>query len=176
MGGSLADLALRRLANRDGCRGILALAFMPMLTTDRIGGSALCLLALFVMWESRTLPLGTWRNPGPGYFPVLLAALLLILGVLIWAMGGHAPAIAGVGWGEARHAVVILAVSAFICLALERLGYRLTMLAALLFLVWLVERKSLWTAAVFALALSFGSYYLFDTLLRVPLPRGPFGI
>jgi putative tricarboxylic transport membrane protein len=147
-----------------------------MLTTDRIGASALCLLALLVMWESRTLPLGTWRQPGPAYFPVLLAALLLILGALVWAMGGAAAPVAGVGWGEARHALVILAVSAFICLGLERLGYRLTMLAALLVLVWLVERKGLWASAVFAFALSFGSYYLFDTLLRVPLPRGPFGI
>jgi len=147
-----------------------------MLTTDRIGGSAFCLLALFVMWESRALPLGSWRNPGPGYFPVLLAALLLLLGALVWAMGGGAAPIAGVGWGEARHAVVIFAVSAFICLGLERLGYRLTMLAALLFLVRLVERKSVLAAAAFAFALAFGSYYLFDTLLRVPLPRGPFGI
>ena len=147
-----------------------------MLTTDRIGGSALCLLALFVMWESRALPLGTWRQPGPAYFPVLLAALLLILGALVWAMGGSAAHVAGVGWGETRHALVILAVSAFISLGLERLGYRLTMLSALLFLVWLVERKSLLAATVFAFALSFGSYYLFDTLLRVPLPRGPFGI
>jgi hypothetical protein len=147
-----------------------------MLTTDRIGGSALCLLALFVMWESRTLPLGTLRHPGPGYFPVLLAALLLILGALVWAMGAGTAHVAGVGWGEARHTLVILAVSAFISFGLERLGYRLTMLAALLFLVWLVERKSLLAAAVFAFALSFGSYYVFDTLLRVPLPRGPFGI
>jgi putative tricarboxylic transport membrane protein len=147
-----------------------------MLTTDRIGGSALCLLALFVMWESRTLPLGTLRHPGPGYFPVLLAALLLILGALVWAMGAGAARVAGVGWGETGRALVILGVSAFICLGLERLGYRLTMLAALLFLVLLVERKSLLAAAVFAFALAFGSYYLFDTLLRVPLPRGPFGI
>lgn len=146
-----------------------------MLTTDRIGGSALCLLALFVMWESRALPLGTWRQPGPGYFPVLLAALLLILGALVWAMGGGSAHVAGVGWGEAGHALVILGVSAFICLGLERLGYRLTMLAALLVLVWLMERKSFWASAVFAFALSFGSHYLFDTLLRVPLPRGPFG-
>jgi putative tricarboxylic transport membrane protein len=147
-----------------------------MLTTDRIGGSALCLLALFVMWESRALPLGTWRQPGPGYFPVLLAALLLVLGALVWAMGGGGAPVASVGWSEARHAVVILAVGAFICFGLERLGYRLTILAALVFLVRLVERKRLLGAAVFAFALSFGSYYLFDTLLRVPLPRGPFGI
>ena len=49
-----------------------------MLTTDRLGGSALCLLAVFVMWESRRLPLGTWHNPGPGYFPVLLAVILFV--------------------------------------------------------------------------------------------------
>ena len=121
-------------------------------------------------------PLGTPRHPGPGYVPVLLAALLLILGAVVWAMGAAAAPVAGVGWGEARRALVILVVGAFICLGLERLGYRLTMLAALLFLVWLVERKSLLAAAVFAFALSFGSYYVFDTLLRVPLPRGPFGI
>jgi hypothetical protein len=71
---------------------------------------------------------------------------------------------------------VILGVSAFICLGLERLGYRLTMLAALLFLVWLVEKKSLLVGAAFAIGLAFGSFYLFDTLLRVPLPRGPLGI
>jgi len=147
-----------------------------MLTTDRIAGSGLGLLALFVMWESRKLPLGTWHNPGPGYVPVLLAGLLLLLGGLVVTMGGRATPIGEVGWGEARHAAVILGVGAFIALALERLGYRLTMLAALLFLAWIVERKTPLAAAVFALALAFGSFYLFDTLLRVPLPRGPFGI
>ena len=147
-----------------------------MLTTDRITGSALCLLALYVMWESRKLPLGTWRNPGPAYVPVLLAVLMIVLGALVLAIGGRAASIAQVGWGEARHAVVIFGVAAFIALGLERLGYRLTMLAALLFLVGAVERKTPLAAAAFALALAFGSFYLFDTLLRVPLPRGPFGI
>jgi putative tricarboxylic transport membrane protein len=147
-----------------------------MLTTDRLGGSALCLLAVFVMWESRRLPLGTWHNPGPGYFPVLLALMLFVLGALVGFMGKHAAPVASVGWSEARQALVILAVGAFICFALERLGYRLTMLTALLFLVWLVERRSLGVAVTFAVALAGGSFYLFDTLLRVPLPRGPFGI
>jgi putative tricarboxylic transport membrane protein len=147
-----------------------------MLTPDRLGGSALCLLAVFVMWESRRLPLGTWHDPGPGYFPVLLAVILLVLGSLVCVMGGRAAPIATVGWSEARQALVILCVCAFICLGLERLGYRVTMLAALLFLVWLVERRSFVTAVIFAFALAFGSFYLFDTLLRVPLPRGPFGV
>ncbi|MBF8305622.1 MAG: hypothetical protein HW398_810, partial [Acidobacteria bacterium] len=29
---------------------------------------------------------------------------------------------------------------------------------------------------IFALALSFGSFFLFYTLLRVPLPLGPWGV
>ena len=128
------------------------------------------------MWESRRLPLGTWHHPGPGYFPVLLAGVLFVLGGLVALMGGHGPRVAAVGWGEAGQALVILGVCAFICLGLERLGYRLTMLAALLFLVWLVERRPLATALVFAFALAFGSFLLFDTLLRVPLPRRPFNL
>jgi hypothetical protein len=76
-----------------------------MPTTDRIAGSALCLLAL--MWEIRKLPLGPWRSPGPGCVPVLVAALLLILGGLVLATGGRATPVAQVAWGEARHAVVI---------------------------------------------------------------------
>ena len=147
-----------------------------MLTTDRVAGGALCLLALVVLWESRTLPLGTLRNPGPAYMPVLLAGALLILGVLVIAMGGRSVGIMAVGWSEARRALLVLGVSAFIALGLERLGYRLTMLVALLFLVWLVERRSFALAAVFALGMAFGSFYLFDTLLRVPLPRGPWGV
>jgi len=29
---------------------------------------------------------------------------------------------------------------------------------------------------VFAVAMALGTYWLFDTLLRVQLPRGPFGL
>lgn len=147
-----------------------------MLTTDRVAGGALCLLALFVFWESRTLPLGTLRNPGPAYMPVLLAAALLILGALVLALGGRSAGITSVGWSEGPRALLVFGVSAFIALGLERLGYRLTMLVALLFLVWLVERRSFALAAVFGLGMAFGSFYLFDTLLRVPLPRGPWGV
>jgi hypothetical protein len=60
-------------------------------------------------------------------------------------------------------------------LALERLGYRLTILIALLALVALMEEKGWIVGGVFAVGFSLGSYYLFNTLLRVPLPQGPFG-
>jgi len=147
-----------------------------MLTVDRVAGAALALVALFVLWESRTLPLGTLANPGPAYMPVVLALLLLVGGIAIAALGGHTPPFATLAFQEWRHAVAIFVACAFAALALERLGYRLTVLLVLLFLLGVVERKRPVATVVFAVAFATGTYFLFDTLLRVPLPRGPFGI
>jgi putative tricarboxylic transport membrane protein len=149
---------------------------MKPLTTNKVSGMALALFALGVIWESRKLPLGTFRHPGPAYMPVLLALLLLVFGILIAATGGRSERLRSVTWTEWPHAVAILAICAFSALALERLGYRLTVLLVLFFLVKVIEKKGWVTAAVFAAALSFGSFYLFYTLLRVPLPIGPWGI
>lgn len=147
-----------------------------MLTTDRVAGIALAAVGLYVLWESRALPLGTLYNPGPAYMPVVLALLLVLFGVLTAATGGAAPRFAGVGWSERRHALAILLVCAFTALALERLGWRVTIALALAFLLGVVERKGALVAAGFSLVLALGTFYLFDTLLRVPLPRGPLGL
>jgi putative tricarboxylic transport membrane protein len=147
-----------------------------MLTTDRVAGGALVVLALVVLAESRRLPLGTLRQPGPAYMPVVLAALLIVFGGLLIVLGGKAPAVARVGWSEWRHAVAIFLVCAFAALALERVGFRLTVAAAVAFLLAVVERRGAIFAIVFAVAFAGGTFLLFDTLLRVPLSRGPFGL
>jgi hypothetical protein len=146
------------------------------MTTDRVAGAALVALALVVFWESRALPLGSLRNPGPAYMPVALALVLLGFGALLVAFGKGTPGVSTVGWTEWRHAVAIFAVCAFAALALERLGFRVTIALSLVFLLRIVERKG----SIFSLALSIafaaGAFLLFDTLLRVPLPRGPLGL
>jgi putative tricarboxylic transport membrane protein len=146
------------------------------MTIDRFGGGVLAALALFTLWESRKLPLGNLANPGPAYMPMLLAALLLGFSILIIALGARATTVAAAGWSEWRHAVAILGVCVFMALALERLGYRITIFAALAMLLGLLERRSLVTTAVFSVAFSAASFYLFAVLLRVPLPRGPWGL
>ena len=55
---------------------------------------------------------------------------------------------------------------------MEKIGYRLTMLIALGFLFGVIERIKLWLVLVLTISLSLGSFWLFDSLLRVPLPRG----
>lgn len=145
------------------------------MTTDRVSGVALVLFASFVIGQSRTLPLGTLRQPGPAYIPVLLALLLLVFAVLLIITGGRTRPLSAVSWTEWRHATAILAASLFSVLGLERLGYRLTLLLVLGFLLGVIERRSWILSLAFAFALSFGSFFLFYTVLRVPLPEGPLG-
>jgi hypothetical protein len=145
------------------------------MTTDRFGGLVLAALALFTLWEARRLPLGSLASPGPAYAPMLLAALLLVFAIAIVMLGGRSRRLADAGWREWRHAIAILGVCVFMALSLERLGYRLTIFAALAILLGVLERRSVVTTALFAAAFSAASFYLFAVLLRVPLPRGPGG-
>lgn len=147
-----------------------------MLTVDRVAGAALAVFGLFVLWQSRALPLGSLGNPGPAYMPVALATLLVLGGVAIAALGKEAPPVFSLSFREWRHVVAIFIACAFCALALERLGFRLTILLALLFLLGVVERKHPLPALIFAVVFAAGTFFLFDTLLRVPLPRGPFSL
>jgi hypothetical protein len=71
--------------------------------------------------------------------------------------------------------LAILAACVFAVFAIERVGYRLTMLLVLGFLVKFVERRGWVLSLTFAFSLAFGSFFLFYALLRVPLPQGPWG-
>src|SRR5262245_16165093 len=146
------------------------------MTTDRIAGAALVLIGLIALWESRAFPLGSLHRPGPAFMPVLLAVLLILFGVAVAAMGASARRLEEVGWHEARHAVAIFASCAFAAWGLERLGYRLTVAVVLAFLLLGLERRRLVLGLGLTVAMAWGSFYVFDTLLKVPLPRGPFGL
>lgn len=146
-----------------------------MLTTDRASGIVLVLFALLVIWESRLLPLGNLRQPGPAFIPILLALLLVLCGILLVLTSGRARSLSSIRWSEWRHTLAIAAVSFGSVFALERLGYRLTVLLILLFLYQLVEKRGWVMSLALSWGLAFGSFFLFHSLLRVPLPLGPFG-
>jgi len=146
------------------------------MSIDRASGIALAALALLVLeetWRQR-LPVGSIANPGPAYFPGVLALLLLVAGAALTAVAGAGPRVASLQWREWRQAVAIFVACVFCAVALDRLGYRLTIVIALGFLVGFVERKPVVATVIFAGAAALGTFWLFDTLLRVPLPRGPF--
>jgi hypothetical protein len=72
--------------------------------------------------------------------------------------------------------VTILLATAFATFAFETLGYRLTISALLIFLVGVVERRRPLAVLALAFGFAFASYWIFNSLLLVQLPRGPWGI
>ena len=146
------------------------------LTIDRLAGAVLTAFSVLVLWECRKIPFGSMADPGPGAVPVLLALTLLVCSIAVIAAGSTGVRVSAIHWTERRHGVAILGACIFMALALERLGYRLTIFIALLALVGLVENKGWIAGFIFAATFSLGTYYLFDTLLGVQLPKGPFGL
>jgi len=146
-----------------------------LLRSDQFSGLMLLALALFVGWQNRVYPVGTLSEPGPGYLPLLLAIFLGAMGLLIALWGVRSAPLAAMKWTEATRAVVILIACGVATLALERIGYRLTVIALLIFVLGVLERKRPLPVALVALGFSFASYYIVGDMLRVPLPRSPWG-
>ena len=145
------------------------------LRSDQLSGLMLLALALYVGWENRAYPIGTLQEPGPGYVPLLLAVFLGVTGLLIALRGGKSAPLASIRWTETKRAVVILAACGVAIFALERIGYRLTVIALLVFFLGVIERRRPLPAAMVALGFGFASYYVVGDLLHVPLPRSPWG-
>ena len=142
---------------------------------DQLSGLILFALALFILWQNRAYPFGTLQEPGPGYTPLLIAVFLGAMGLLIALSGAASARLAETKWPEATRAAVILTACGVAVFALERIGYRITIIALLVFLLGVLERRKPLPVAAVAIGFSVLSYYFIGTLLRVPLPRGPGG-
>jgi putative tricarboxylic transport membrane protein len=141
----------------------------------------LLLLAAWIAVEALQLRYYTSLGPGPGFFSFWLAVILggLAVVMLLQATLGQAkpapPDFFASRTGYLRMGAVVLALAGTTAL-LEPLGFRVTMLAVYLFLLWAFGRRSLIVTALVALAGSFGVYHIFVRWLNVPLPIGVFGL
>lgn len=145
------------------------------LHSDQFSGLMLVALALYVAWENRAYPIGTLQEPGPGYMPLLLAIFLGLTGLLIAIGGSRSQPLGEMQWPEAKRAIVILVACGVAVFALERLGYRLTVIALLVFFLGVVERRRPLPVALVSIGFGLASYYIIADLLHVPLPRSPWG-
>ena len=71
--------------------------------------------------------------------------------------------------------MIILVAAAVAVVALDEIGYRLTITALLFFLMGVIERKRLLTVAILSIGFPLASYYVVADLLLVPLPLSPWG-
>lgn len=145
------------------------------LRNDQVSGGVLIALALVVVWFNREFPVGTLADPGPGYVPLLLACVLGGIGLLVTVLGSRSQRLAETAWPEATRALIIMVACVAATFALERIGYRLTTAAFLVFFLGVIERKHPLTVVMVSAGFSLASFYVIGILLKVPLPRGPWG-
>ena len=137
---------------------------------------ALLVLFAFFAYEALQLSLRDAIGPGPGFFPFWLAVLGGILGaILLVQLKLGRAALAGELTFEregTRNVVLMLGGLIVATVLLEPLGFSLSMLLLIVFLLVALRARSRLAIAIMALAGSFGVYYLFYDLLKVPLPGG----
>jgi putative tricarboxylic transport membrane protein len=125
--------------------------------------------------QAGRLPLGTARNPGPGFVPWWIAAALGVLAValLVQALAGR-PGSGGAGSGERAGPVVgLVAVLAAYVALLEPAGYPACTFGLVVYMLRVVTPHR-WPVALGVAALAAaGSFLVFAVWLKVPLPPGP---
>lgn len=147
----------------------------------RITAVVLLLVSAYMARESLELKFSTALGPGPGFFPFWLSVILGVLAVMMfyhatWKVSDPMPAdffASRRGYFRAFAALAALYFSAF---TMDFLGFRLMMLA---FMVWLfitLGRVNPILIAAIAMATSFGGFWLFGSVLQVPLPVGVLGL
>jgi putative tricarboxylic transport membrane protein len=139
-------------------------------------GVALAFLAASVVYLALAMgfPFGTLARPGAGFFPVGVGVFLCAAALTVVAAGfRRVPAAAPPLAPESRRRVAVTgaALAAF-CLLVPWLGYPA---CAFLFVMLVLRRLGggRWLSVLIIAALSAAiSYYVFASLLSVPLPRG----
>jgi hypothetical protein len=168
-----------------------------MRRADVIAGAVVAALGAFALLMALDLAfLGTGHIPGPGFFPTLLSALLVALGVAL-AVTSLRPAKADGAElvitdteseldgttpddpsGPRR---VLRSGTVWLCFLLSVpllaiIGFVPTMALLVAALLFGVERRFGWRPLVVAIVIPVGVYELFVHLLSIPLPTGLFNL
>lgn len=145
---------------------------------ERSGGLFFFLIGMYAFFRSIKLPLGTWSQPGPGVFPLILSILLSIVGALIFISGKGKARIESyrdIIRKQARAWQIIALTAAFI-FAFDRVGYLMASALYMFFLFLWVCHFKLWGSVFLAGVLAPGSWYFFEKILGLNLPTLPWGL
>ena len=143
-------------------------------------GVLLAVACLWVHWQARALQYGTEFAPGPGFAPLWLSLVVLVLAVLVALQGWRTrgvpaePVETGGRSGLLRVAASLAGMLVMLLL-IPALGLLLALLVYLLFLAFGVERLRPVTSVGVSVGTVGFIHLVFARFLGVPLPTGPLG-
>jgi hypothetical protein len=130
-------------------------------------------LGLFFLMQSLDLEIGTAFRMGPGYFPLVLACILIILGIVIFvqALKVESEPIGHIAW---RGMVFILFAPIFFGLTVRGLGFVPAIFCTGLIAAFASTRMKPGVALILVAGLTLFSVIVFSYALGLPFQRfGP---
>lgn len=147
---------------------------------DRTASLIWLLFAVYICIESLRLPLGSLRDPGPGFLPLVVGVILGVLSVVNFgqARAENSRSPGGSWYSQERWKRLVGVLVALFVYAgvLDLLGFLTStfLLLIYLFRYGLEPRKWVWAIGGSAMA-SVSCYVVFDLWLQTQLPKGIFG-
>ena len=143
--------------------------YMPY--EDVVAGLLLIALAAFGLWTSRTYPVGSAANMGPGYFPRGMCWIIIALGVILMASNLRTPLELSNFAETLKFRPVFFVAAAYIAFAftLKPLGLLPAILVLIVIASFAVPKRSLWELLLVIVsleALTFALWYA----VRISLP------
>lgn len=139
------------------------------------------LAAIFVVFlvQSIQLPLGDELGPGPGFFPLAISIVGLLLAIVLFVgVSRTKPDVEAkpFDWFKFRTVVAVLLTVTIGTLAFEPLGYTLTSLFLVPAILLILGARSNLAIGIVSIVMSFGVFHVFYYWLNVALPVGVIGI
>ena len=143
------------------------------------GGLLGLVLGAFVIWSGVKFNLGTVNDPGSGFvlFYIGILMCLFAASITFGAITEGGPAFASL-WKGTRWGKTVLVIASLIVFAraFDDLGFLLTTIPLLLFLLRAIDPVR-WTVAIpLAVLAPLGSWWVLKRLLLIQLPTGIFNI
>lgn len=143
-------------------------------TTDITTGALLMAAAAFFGWQTAGLNIGTAFRMGPGYFPMILSALLFVLGLIILLKALKTPGGEPLGAIAWRGMMFILPAPVFFGLTVRGLGFVPSLFFTALIAAMASARMKPLPALALAVAVTIFSTLVFSYALGLPFRRfGP---
>lgn len=144
---------------------------------DRISGGVVLCLAAAILWQGRGLSIGNLHAPGPGFFPTLVAVILIILSLSLIIAGNKKIEKSPFVYKQSgsRLILVFLSLLAYFFF-LESLGFVVMSFLFMASLFVTVTTQKWYIALLWALVATGLAYFLFEVLLKSNLPKGVFGL
>jgi hypothetical protein len=141
------------------------------LRADHVAGAAFIVFGLLVIALSSNLPVGQLSMPGSGFMPMIIATLTIVFGLALIVRAGESGPFSEVSWSDGKHAIMVTVITAAGIYLYTVLGFVITMIAMMVALLVIVERRNPLRAGAYSAAIVLLTYVCFAWLLKTPLPQ-----